>query len=353
MSLYGGMSSGIRNAVVCDLRSDTVTSPDAAMRTAISEAKVGDDVYGEDASIIALESRMAAMLGKDAAVFMPTGTQSNLCAIMAHCGRGDELIVGQTYHIYCDEAAGASVLAGVSMNAVPVDNNGAISATDIRHAIKDDDPHYARSRLLCLENTVGGQVIPLDKMQEAAQVAWDAGLSVHLDGARFFNAITALGCDAKELADCADSISVCFSKGLGAPVGSILVGSSDLVAKARRHRKILGGGMRQAGVLAAAASHALDHQLPKMSADHDRADKLADALRALNVGTVQNGTNMVFFTPNAGKGDSLRAHMEAEGVRIGGQSHAIRMVLHRDVHDAGLDATITGFRNFYASGAAK
>jgi len=217
MITYTGISGDIRNVVVCDLRSDTVTCPDAAMRAAMAQAEVGDDVYGEDTSILALESRMAGLLGKEAAVFMPTGTQSNLCAIMAHCGRSDQLIVGNTYHIFVDEAAGASVLAGVSMHAVAVDNIGAVSPETVRGAIQDDDFHSAISRLLCLENTAAGQVIPLDQMQAAAHVAWDAGLSVHLDGAQFFNAITALGCEAKELAACADSISVCFSKGLGAP----------------------------------------------------------------------------------------------------------------------------------------
>jgi threonine aldolase len=347
MSTYGGMSSGMRNAVICDLRSDTVTCPDAAMRAAIAQAEVGDDVYGEDTSITALEHRMAGMLGKEAGVFMPTGTQSNLCAIMAHCGRGEELIVGDNYHIYVDEAAGASVLASVSMHAVPVDEGNAVTVEAVQGAIKEDDFHSAISRLLCLENTVGGQVIPLDKMRAAAQVAWDAGLSVHLDGARFFNAITALGCEAKALADCADSVSVCFSKGLGAPVGSMLVGSHQIIAKARRNRKILGGGMRQAGVLAAAANHALDHHLPLLPADHARAGKLADALRDLDVGAVQSGSNMVFFTPKDGQHEALRAHMEAAGVRIGGQTPSIRMVMHRDIDDSGLDAAITGFQSFY------
>ena len=348
MSTYGAMDSGIRNSIVCDLRSDTVTCPDDAMRSAMAAAEVGDDVYGEDPSIIALENRMAGFLGKDAAMFVSSGTQSNLCAIMAHCGRGDELIVGDTYHIYADEAAGASVLAGVSMHAIPVDDGNAVSAEQVKGTVKDDDPHYARSRLLCLENTVGGKAISLEKMRAPAQAAWDAGLSVHLDGARFFNAITELKCTAKELADCADSISVCFSKGLGAPVGSILVGSHAIIARARRNRKILGGGLRQAGVLAAAATHALDHHLSLLPADHDRAAQLADALHDLDVGNVHSGTNMVFFTPNASQHNPLHAHMEAAGVRIGGQHPTIRMVMHRDIDDAGLEAAITAFRSFYA-----
>lgn len=348
MSTYTGMKSPRRNAVICDLRSDTVTCPDPAMRAAMARAEVGDDVYGEDTSIIALEHRMAGLLGKDAAVFMSSGTQSNLCAIMAHCGRGEELIVGDGYHIYCDEAAGASVLASVSMHPLPVMADGSVSPNAIAGAIKEDDPHNAISRLLCLENTFGGQAISLGQMRSAAQVAWDAGLSVHLDGARFFNAITDLECAPSDLAGCADSVSICFSKGLGAPVGSILVGSFDLVAKARRHRKILGGGMRQAGILAAAADYALDHHWPKLADDHERAAKLASALRALNVGDVTHGTNMIFFTPHADRHKELLAHLEARGVRIGGQTPSIRMVVHRDVDDAALEAAIDGFRSFYA-----
>ena len=348
MSLYGGMNTAQgSNSCLCDLRSDTMTAPDDAMRAAMATAVVGDDVYGEDPTVIALESRLATLLGKEAAVFMPTGTQSNLAGLMAHCGRGDEIIVGDAYHIYCDEAAGASVLAGISMNAIATQANGAVSPADVMAAIKVDDPHYARSRLLCLENTVGGQVIPLCDMQAAAQVAWNAGLSVHLDGARFFNAIAALGCEAIELANCADSISICMSKGLGAPVGSVLVGSTALIVQARRNRKILGGSMRQAGVLAAAALHALDHHLPDLERDHANARALAAALSEMDAGDVQLGSNMLFLTPRDNNPDALRIHMADAGIRIGGQSPAIRMVLHRDVTDDGLDATITAFQSYF------
>mgnify|MGYP005641875247 FL=1 len=348
MSLYGGMNTAQgSNSCLCDLRSDTMTAPDGAMRAAMAAAVVGDDVYGEDPTVTALESRLATLLGKEAAVFMPTGTQSNLAGLMAHCGRGDEIIVGDAYHIYCDEAAGASVLGGISMNAIATQANGAVSPADVTAAIKVDDPHYARSRLLCLENTVGGQVIPLDDMRAAARVAWDADLFVHLDGARFFNAITALGCEAIELANCADSISICMSKGLGAPVGSVLVGSSALIMQARRNRKILGGSMRQAGVLAAAALHALDHNLPDLERDHANARALAAALTEMGAGDMQLGSNMLFFTPRDNNPDALRIHMADAGIRIGGQSPAVRMVLHRDVTDDRLDATITAFQSYF------
>ncbi len=348
MSQYGEMAqTSPATGIICDLRSDTVTQPDAAMRAAIAGAKVGDDVYGEDTTILALEARMAEMLDKEAAVFFPTGTQSNLAAVMAHCGRGDEVIVGNRYHIFCDEAAGASVLAGVSLNPVAPETGGELAPATIAAAIKDDDPHYARSRLLCLENTVGGQAIPIAKMQAAAAVAWDAGLSVHLDGARFFNAITNLGCDAFELSACADSISVCLSKGLGAPAGSILVGSHALMSQARRNRKILGGAMRQSGVLAAAALHALDHNIPGLAEDHMRATKLAEALQNLNAGDVRHGTNMVFLTPKTAHHRSMRHHMAAAGILIGGQTPTIRMVLHRDVTDKALNAAIAAFESYF------
>ena len=348
MSLYGGMSTASgSNSCLCDLRSDTMTVPNDAMRAAMVAAVVGDDVYGEDPTVTALENRMATLLDKEAAVFLPTGTQSNLTALLVHCGRGDEIIIGDSYHIYCDEAAGASVLGGISMNAIATQTNGAVSPGAVTAAIKDDDPHYAHSRLLCLENTVGGRVIPLDDMRAAADAAWPAGLSVHLDGARFFNAITALNCEAKVLADCADSVSICMSKGLGAPVGSVLVGSHAIIKMARRNRKILGGAMRQAGFLAAAALHALDYNLQDLTRDHANANKLAAALKDMKAGDVQMSTYMLFFTPRDVNPDAVRSHMSDAGVRIGGQSPAIRMVLHRDVTDNGLDETIAAFRSFF------
>jgi threonine aldolase len=348
MILYTGMSDAETSvACLCDLRSDTMTRPDTKMRVAMSNAAVGDDVYGEDPTVAELVSRLAEMLGKDAAAFFPTGTQSNLAAVMAHCGRGDEIIVGRNYHIYCDEAAGVSVLAGVAMHPIDVGAGGEISPAAVQAAVKEDDPHYARSTLLCLENTVGGRVIPLDSMRATAQAARDKGLKVHLDGARFFNAITDLGCTAKELADCADSVSVCLSKGLGTPVGSVLAGDADLIKAARRNRKILGGAMRQSGVLAAAGLYALKHNISELAGDHTRAQKLADALLQLNAGDVQLGTNMLFFTPRDGNPAGLREHMAQAGVRIGGQSPTLRMVLHRDVTDEALNVAIAAFETYF------
>ncbi len=348
MSLYSGMTrTGAVSERACDLRSDTVTRPDEEMRTIIATAKVGDDVYGEDPTALRLEAAMAECLGKEAAVFFPTGTQSNLAALMAHCGRGDEAIVGNRYHIYCDEAAGAAVLAGISLCPVTIEAGGQITPNTVASAIKDDDPHYAHSRLLCLENTVGGRVITLDKMRATSKVAKDHGLAIHLDGARFFNAITALECTPVALAGVADTVSVCLSKGLGAPVGSILAGTAKIIAKARRNRKILGGAMRQVGVLAAAGLHALENNVDRLTEDHRRAAVLAEALRALNVGTVCADTNMIFFTPAPRHHVSLRNHMAKAGVLIGGQSPSIRMVLHKDIDDVRLDQAITAFQAYY------
>ena len=349
MSQYAGMKNADGEvASVCDLRSDTFTRPNAAMRAAIAAAAVGDDVYGEDPTVNRLEADMAARLGKEAGVFFSSGTQSNLAAIMAHCGRGDEVIVGDTYHVYADEAAGASVLAGVALCPIAVEENGEVTAASICAAIKDDDFHYATSRLLCLENTVNGMAIPLSKMQVAARAARDHGLSVHLDGARFFNAILGLGCSEIDLASVADTVSICLSKGLGAPVGAVLVGDTITMQKARRIRKLLGGGTRQAGILAAAGLHALDHNLTGLADDHRRALELAKALRDINAGTVQCNTNMVFLTPDAQKVGGLSEHMARAGVKIGTQSPTIRMVLHHDIDDTGLGTAIAAFDSFFS-----
>ncbi|KIC10995.1 threonine aldolase [Leisingera sp. ANG-M1] len=334
---------------MCDLRSDTLTKPSAGMREAMMAAPLGDDVYGEDPTVTRLEQELAARLGKDAAVFFPTGTQSNLAAVMAHCGRGDEMISGDRYHLYCDEAAGASVLAGVSMVPVTTSEDGGLDPDRIAAAIKMDDPHYARSRLLSLENSVGGRVVPLKRIEAGVHVARDAGLAVHLDGARLFNAITALGCDAATFAAPFDTISVCLSKGLGTPAGSVLVGPDALMGQIRRNRKILGGAMRQSGVLAAAGLYALEHHVPELVSDHARAARLAEALRATGIGEVSSQTNMVFLTPKAGDHARLIGHMAQAGIKIGGQSPAIRMVLHRDVDDGALDSAIAAFRSFTSS----
>ena len=340
--------NSIRNQTwECDLRSDTFTSPDEGMRTAMATAIVGDDVYGEDPTVNLLEKRLASLLGKEEGVFFPSGTQSNLSAVMAHCGRGEEIIVGKNYHVYWDEASGASVLAGISLWPVETGEDGSISPSSVEEAIKEDDPHHAYSRLLCLENTVGGKAISLKKMQDVSETARKNNLSIHLDGARFFNAVTALRCKPEELANCADSVSICLSKGLGTPLGTVLVGSSKFIRKARRNRKILGGSMRQVGVVAAAGHYALDNNISRLAEDHKRAEYFANELRGMNIGNVDSGTNMVFFTPKDGQTKKLRSHLEKYSVKIGDQSPSIRMVLHRDISDESLGKAINGFKTYY------
>lgn len=346
MTLYSAMvDADARPNIRCDLRSDTVTRPDAAMRRVMAAAEVGDDVYGDDPEVNRLQAELAGMLGKEAGIFLPSGTQSNLVAIMAHCARGESAIVGASYHVFRHEAAGASVLGSVALHPVPLMASGGLAPEAIRAAVEPDDPHHTVSRLLCLENTTGGAAVPLDEMRAAAAAARGAGLSVHLDGARFFNAVTALGCSPVDLAGIADTVSVCLSKGLGAPVGSVLVGPAELIARARRHRKILGGGMRQAGVLAAAGRHALAHNIAGLAEDHRRAERLAAALAPL--GAVRRATNMVFFTPTRGDAARLRADLARRGVLIGGGAPELRLVLHRDIDDAALDLAIAAFRDHF------
>ncbi|MCR9125409.1 MAG: low-specificity L-threonine aldolase [Rhodobacteraceae bacterium] len=347
MSLYTNMSSPEgQNRPLCDLRSDTVTRPCAGMRAAMASAEVGDDVYGDDPTVVRLEARMAGQLGKAAALFMPSGTQSNLVAMMAHCGRGDEVITADAYHVNRYEAAGASVLAGIALCALPLNGRAMLTPDAVRAAIKEDDPHHPVSRLLCLENTHYGAATALDEIAPVVAVAREAGMGAHLDGARFFNAIAALGLAPDELAAPFDTISVCLSKGLGAPVGSVLVGDRDLIARARRHRKILGGGLRQAGVLAAAGLYALDHTVQTLPDDHARAARFGAALQAMGAGVVRVCTNMVFLTPTSRDHGALRSHLADRGVVISGQAGEIRLVLHRDVTDDTLDQAIDAFHDF-------
>ena len=316
------------------------------MRKAIADAEVGDDVYGEDPTVNILEETLAGLLGKEAGLLLSSGTQSNLCAILAHCGRGEEVIVGNQYHVFIDEAAGASVLGGVAMYPVQLEHDHSVSPETVMAAIKDDDPHCPVSRLLSLENTVHGKPIPLKSISASAEAARAKGLSVHLDGARFFNATTSLGCDPKDLASISDTVSVCLSKGLGAPLGSVLAGTKDLIARARRCRKLLGGGMRQAGIVAAAGLYALENNVAGLSADHDRALAFADELRHLEIGKVTCDTNMVFLTPKLKDHAALHTHLAQHGAKIGGQHPTIRMVFHKDVNDEALNTAVMAFKTF-------
>jgi len=331
-----------------DLRSDTVTRPTTAMREAIARAEVGDDVFGDDPTVNALQQRMAQMLGKEAALFMPTGTQSNLCALMSHCQRGDEYIVGQMAHTYRWEAGGGAVLGSIQPQPIAHQADGTLALADIEASIKPDDPHFARSRLLCLENTLGGRLMPMVYLRDATALAGRHGLATHLDGARLFNAAVGLGGDpranAREMAELFDSVSVCFSKGLGAPAGSALVGSAELIARAKRVRKMAGGTMRQAGILAAAAMHALDHHIDRLADDHARARRLAEGLQGLPGVTVQMPqTNMVFIDLPRERAAAAVAALREQGVLSTGL-YQLRLVTHLDVNDEQIDQAIAALR---------
>lgn len=333
---------------VIDLRSDTVTRPCAGMRAAMFEAPLGDDVYGEDPTVNALEEKAASLLGKEAGLFVSSGTQSNLCAVAAHCARGEEALVGDCYHIAIDEAHGVSVLASVAMSILPTGPNGQVTPEDVVAHIKPDDFHCPISKLLCLENTVWGQVLSLEEIAAPAKAGRDAGLKVHLDGARFFNAITALDCQPQDLARHADSVSICLSKGLGTPVGTVLVGDSDVIHRARRFRKMLGGGTRQAGILAAAGLFALEHNVQRLAEDHQRARQLADALSAiegLNVDDRMTQSNMVFVNPDTSVRTKLPDIMEQKGIVLSYSSGRMRLVMHKDVDDSGLERVVDAFRS--------
>lgn len=331
-----------------DLRSDTVTRPTAAMREAMASADVGDDLYGEDPTVNALQSRMATLLGKEAALFVSSGTQSNLCALMAHCQRGDEYLVGQGAHTYRYEGGGAAVLGSIQPQPLPQAADGTIALAEIESAIKPDDPHFARTRLLALENTFGGHVLPADYVDAATGLARAHGLSTHLDGARLFNAAVAHGGDpydqARRLAAPFDSVSVCFSKGLGAPVGSVLCGSQALIQRARRARQMLGGGMRQAGVLAAAALHALDHHVHRLAEDHTRARRLAEGLQGLEgVRVSMPQTNILFLDLAPERAVGAVDRIRAAGVLCNGV-YRLRLVTHLDLTSEDIERAIVALR---------
>lgn len=331
-----------------DLRSDTVTQPTAAMRAAMAAAEVGDDVFGDDPTVNALQRRLAALLGKEAALFMPTGTQSNLCALMAHCERGDEYLVGQMAHTYRWEGGGAAVLGSIQPQPLAQADDGSIPLEAITANIKPDDAHFARTRLLALENTWGGKLLPPDYVAAACALAHGRGLSTHLDGARLFNAAVASGGDpfaaAARLTEGFDSVSVCFSKGLGTPAGSMLVGSKALIARAHRIRKMLGGGLRQVGVLAAAAQHALDHHVARLADDHAHARRLADGLQGLPGVTVEPPhTNIVFVDLAPERAAGVVDRLRAAGVLCTGL-YRLRFVTHLNVGSDDIDRALRVLR---------
>ena len=342
---------------IIDLRSDTVTQPTDAMRAAMMAAPLGDDVFGDDPTVNALQEKIAAMLGFESALFMPSGTQSNLCALLAHCGRGDEYIVGQLAHTYRYEGGGAAVLGSIQPQPLALDASGQMALADIAGAIKPDDEHFARSRLLCLENTWNGFPMPLEYLRQATALARERGLATHLDGARLFNAAVFDAAQsatdpvhaARQITQHFDSVSVCFSKGLGAPVGSALCGSKALIARALRIRKMAGGGMRQVGLLAGAAAHALDHHVHRLADDHALAQQLATGLQGVHGISVRSArTNIVFVDVADGQGPALLAHLKAHGVLATGLI-GLRFVTHLDVDAAAIDHTLQAIKAFFYS----
>lgn len=334
-----------------DLRSDTVTRPTAGMRAAMAAAEVGDDVYGEDPTVNRLEAHAAELLGMPAGLFVPSGTQSNLLGVMAHCERGDEYIVGQQAHTYKYEGGGAAVLGSIQPQPLDFEPDGTLDLDRVAATVKPDDSHFAVTRLLCLENTQGGKVLPLDYLEQAHHFARGRGLGLHLDGARVFNAAVKQRVPVREIARHFDTVSVCLSKGLGAPVGSVLCGTRHHIGRARRWRKVLGGGMRQAGVLAAAGLYALEHHVERLAQDHDNARALAEGLAGLpgvkvDPGAVQ--TNMVFVSLPPERADALRAYLRARDILLGSGSD-IRLVTHLDISPADVRAVVSAFAEFLRS----
>ncbi|HHQ4602056.1 TPA: low-specificity L-threonine aldolase [Aeromonas veronii] len=331
-----------------DLRSDTVTQPTDAMRQAMLHAAVGDDVYGEDPGVNALEAFGARLLGKQAALFVPSGTMSNLLAVMSHCQRGEGAILGNAAHIYRYEAQGSAVLGSVALQPLPMQRDGTLAFDDIRAALAPDDAHFVQTRLICLENTHNGKVLPLSYLQEMGAFVAERGLKLHLDGARLFNAAVASETPVEVIAAPFDSISICLSKGLGAPVGSLLVGSHDFIARARRLRKMLGGGMRQAGILAQAGLFALEQHVTRLADDHRRAKRLAEGLAALpgielDLSLVQS--NMVFLRLREGESAPLLAFMKERGILFSGYGE-LRLVTHLQINDDDIEEVIDAFTEY-------
>ncbi len=327
-----------------DLRSDTVTRPSQEMLEVMMSAETGDDVYGEDPTVNRLEKMAAEMTGKEAALYVASGTQGNLLALLAHCDRGDEYIAGQDAHTYLFEAGGGAVLGSIQPQPIPFNERGELPLDLVDAAIKPDDYHYARTRLLCLENTCGGKVISMDYIEEFAGFAAERGLATHLDGARVFNAAVKLGIPVGDITRHFDTVSICLSKGLAAPVGSVLVGDEARIKKARRLRKMVGGGMRQAGILAASGIYALENHVERLAEDHAHAVVLAEALEnlpAIRLASLPE-TNMVMLDVDTGTLSRLKKHLAERDIRISGG----RWVMHRDISSNDVETIIDACREF-------
>ena len=335
---------------VIDVRSDTVTKPCAQMHQAMITAAVGDDVYGDDPSVNHLQVVTAELLGHEAALFMPSGTQSNLVALLTHCQRGDEYIVGADAHTFKYEGGGAAALGGIQPQTLAPDECGGLDLDAVAAVIKEDDVHFARTRLLCLENTQHGRVQSLQSMQDARAFTNEHGLQLHLDGARMANAAVYLGVELKQIAQCFNSVSLCLSKGLGAPMGSLLVGTETFINQARRWRKMTGGGLRQGGFMAAAGLYALTQNVDRLQEDHNNAALLAAQLQRLDgvsVRTSWTQTNMVWLDFEQNVGDHLQEFAKQRGVLLSASGSSCRIVTHLDVTSQHIEKLVSVISDFF------
>jgi threonine aldolase len=338
-----------QTSINIDLRSDTVTQPSQEMRQVMAQAQVGDDVYGNDPNVNALEHEVAELLGKQTGLFLPSGTMSNLAAVLAHCQRGEEVVVGEQYHINCDEAAGVAVLGSVAMHALNTDVYGRFDLEQLSAAVKPNDYHCPMTRLLCLENTVSGCIQEQSHIDDLVERAKSHGLATHMDGARLLNAAVAQNLPPARLVESIDTVSLCLSKGLGVPLGSVLVGPRDVIERARRLRKMLGGGMRQAGIIAAAGRYALKHHVERLAEDHLRTQQLATALNGLkdlHFDQARVQTNMLFL--QSPQMPALAEYLAERGIAITAIGQNTRIVLHMDIDDAALQQIIESIKAFFA-----
>jgi threonine aldolase len=333
---------------VIDLRSDTVTRPSQAMLSAMMAAETGDDVYGDDPTVNALEARAAQLTGKEAALFLPTGTQANLIALLCHCQRGEEYIVGQLAHNYKYEAGGAAVLGSIQPQPIPAAADGTLPLDVVAQFIKPDDFHFAMTKLLSLENTHNGKVLPIAYLKDAWEFTRQHKLALHVDGARIFNASVALGVELEALTRYCDTLTICLSKGLGTPVGSLLCGSAEYIQRARRWRKMTGGAMRQSGILAAAGLYALEHNVARLQDDHDNAAWLAEQLKAIGVDVSRQDTNMVFVRLPDAQIEPLKAWMKQQNILIS-TGAVTRLVTHLDIDRHALETLVAQWKAFLAA----
>lgn len=331
-----------------DLRSDTVTRPSQAMLSAMMAAETGDDVYGDDPTVNALEARAAQLTGKEAALFLPTGTQANLIALLCHCQRGEEYIVGQLAHNYKYEAGGAAVLGSIQPQPILAAADGTLPLDVVAQFIKPDDFHFAMTKLLSLENTHNGKVLPIAYLKDAWEFTRQHKLALHIDGARIFNASVALGVELEALTRYCDTLTICLSKGLGTPVGSLLCGSAEYIQRARRWRKMTGGAMRQSGILAAAGLYALEHNVARLQEDHDNAAWLAEQLKAIGVDVSRQDTNMVFVRLPDAQIEPLKAWMKQQNILIS-TGAVTRLVTHLDIDRHALETLVAQWKAFLAA----